>query len=210
MDHSTQRHDDLAPEQCAASEGGANPADEGIGRPDPRRECAHPFDIPDDRTLEPRREDHERIARSGVMEEIGLSWIELTNGDTIAADWMIKWVKYCHAIDDLIDEVFSPELLLDVLAQAVELYSHTFFIAHVNHLRPIVIAVTNCYADSVRWERSEDRAERQMADVLRLAGVEMYCIVAGICGGYSHMRKVSGQVRKHTWNANHDAAGNPD
>jgi hypothetical protein len=118
-------------------------------------------------------------------------------------------VVYCHAIDDLIDKVFSAEGLLDVLVQAVELYSHGFYVTNLPHLRPMVIAVTNCYADSVRWEKSSDSAERQMADTLRFAGLEVCLIVAAICGGYSHMRKISPQIRKHTWARNHDDDGNP-
>jgi hypothetical protein len=135
--------------------------------------------------------------------------LELTNGNVAAADWLQKWARYCHAIDDLIDEARGPEALLEVLADAVDLYSHPFFLAHCFHLRPLVIAITNCYADSVAWEKSENAAERAMADVLRFAGIEMYCLVAGICGGYQHMRKYSPQIRRQTWKDNHDAEGNP-
>jgi hypothetical protein len=134
---------------------------------------------------------------------------EVTNGNPIAADWLQKWWKYCHAIDDIIDEQRGPEALLEVLAEAVELYSHPFFLAHWFHLRPVIITITNAYADSVAWEKSGDSAERQMADTLRFAGVEMYCMVAAICGGYGHMRKVSPVLRKQTWADNHDEHGKP-
>ena len=202
--------DDMAQGRETTANGSADATDADCSGPETRGERTPPFDLPDDRTLDGGRESSERRTRPGnCVMEIGVSWIELTAGNVAAADWMMKWVKYCHAIDDLIDELFSPELLLDVLAQAVELYSHPFYMAHVNHLRPIVIAVTNCYADSVKWEGSDKPDEQLMADVLRLAGVEMYCVVAGICGGYAHMRKLSGQIRKHTWAANHDSQGNP-
>ena len=127
----------------------------------------------------------------------------------MAADWLNKWATYCHAIDDLIDQAFTPELLLGVLAQAAELYTHNFYARHGFHLRPLILTITSAYADSVRWEKSKDRGEQTMSDVLRLSGVEMYVLVAGICGGWAHMRDISRIVRQETWKANHDAAGNP-
>jgi hypothetical protein len=135
--------------------------------------------------------------------------LEVTNGNPVAAEWLDKWWKYIHAIDDIIDEDRGPESLLEVLASAAELYSHPFWLANWFHLRPLVITITNAYADSVAWEKSPEASERAMADVLRLGGIEMYCIVAGLCGGYGHMRKLSPRIRQHTWAANHDQQGNP-
>jgi hypothetical protein len=120
-----------------------------------------------------------------------------------------KWNNYCHAIDDLVDEKRGVESLLEILASAAELYSHPFWLANWFNLRPIVISVTNAYADSVAWEKSPEGSERAMADVLRLCGVEMYCMVAAICGGFSHMRKLSPRIRRQSWDSNHDGAGNP-
>jgi hypothetical protein len=134
---------------------------------------------------------------------------ELTCGNPGAADWLQKWHAYCHAVDDLIDEARGPESLLEVLAQAADLYAHPFWLANCIHLRPLVVAITNAYADSVAWEKSGDSPERAMADVLRFAGVEMYCMVAAICGGYAHMRKISPLIRRQTWTANHDEQGRP-
>jgi hypothetical protein len=133
----------------------------------------------------------------------------VTCGNGLAAEWLDRWAAYCHAIDDLIDEKFTPEGLLAVLAGAVELYSHPFYHQFSSHLRPAVLMVTNAYADSVGWENSPNLSRRRMADVLRLAGVELTIIVAGICGGWAHMRTVSQKIREETWNANHDEAGLP-
>jgi len=135
--------------------------------------------------------------------------LELTNGNAAAADWIDRWWKYIHAIDDIIDEGRGPEALLEVLVDAAELYSHPFWLANWFHLRPLVVNITNAYADSVAWEKSGDSDERAMADVLRFAGVEMYCLVAAICGGYKHMRKLSPQIRRNTWASNHDPQGKP-
>ena len=135
--------------------------------------------------------------------------LEVTNGNQAAADWLERWCKFCHAIDDIIDEGRGPEAFLEVLVDAAELYSHPFWLTNWFHLRPVIVTVTNAYADSVAWENSGEVPERAMADVLRFAGVEMYCIVAAICGGYAHMRKLSPRMRAQTWSANHDPQGNP-
>lgn len=136
--------------------------------------------------------------------------IEVTNGNIPAADWLVKWAAYCHAIDDIIDEARGPQALLEVLANAVELYSHPFFLTNWSHLRPLVISITNSYADSVAWEKSDSAGERAMADVLRFSGLEMYLLVAALCGGYGHMRKISPLLRRQTWDSNHDASGAPN
>ena len=161
------------------------------------------------RTLGQGRASEQRRTRpaTGLTPEIPIG--ELTLGNAYAADWLQKWAKYCHDIDDQIDERRGAEAFLAILASAIELYTHPFFLAHWSHLRPIVISITNAYADSVAWEKSEDFSERQMADTLRFCGVEMYCMVAAICGGYEHMRKFFPILRKQTWTDNHDAAGNP-
>jgi len=134
---------------------------------------------------------------------------EVTNGNQAAADWLDKWWKYIHAIDDIIDEGRGHEAFLEVLVDAAELYSHPFWLANWFHLRPLVVTITNAYADSVAWEKSPEAPERAMADVLRFAGAEMYLLVAAVCGGYGHMRKLSPRIRHHTWAANHDPQGNP-
>lgn len=140
---------------------------------------------------------------------------EICKGDRAAVEFCSLWYAYCHAIDDLVDEkvdgrpTLSNEKIIQIFANAALLYNCPFFVRNREHLFPIVLMVTNQYADSVAWEKSPLAHRRTIADVLRCCGDEMFFMVAMICGGYEHMRAVSGRIRDRDWILQHDANGNP-
>lgn len=116
---------------------------------------------------------------------------------------------YCHQIDDLIDNredgkpTTTPEQILKIPVNALLLYNHPFYMVHREMLMPVVLLVTNAYADSVAWEKSPSASERAIADVIRCCGNEMFFMVALICGGYEHMRRLSPRIREHSWHLQH-------
>lgn len=122
------------------------------------------------------------------------------------------WFNYCHLIDDLVDSEDRPtaEQFLEPLAMANVLYGTPFYRDHQNLLSPIVLSVTNAYADSVKWEKSCVHRRSTIADVLRCCGNEMFFMVAYICGGWKHQRKISSQIREQSWMLQHDATDKPN
>lgn len=123
------------------------------------------------------------------------------------------WYRYCHAIDDLLDTMedgrptMSQEQILSIFFNAAFLYNCQFYRANAHLLAPVVVVVTNMYADSVAWERSPIARRRIMADVLRTCGDEMYFAVAVICGGESHMRDMSLKIRDRDYLGQHGPDG---
>ena len=125
------------------------------------------------------------------------------------------WYKYVHAIDDLIDTMVDgrPKMTRDQIIQifynAAGFYNCAFFIRHRHLISPIVLSVTNTYANSVSWGRSPYARRRAMADVWRTCGDEMYDLVAMIVGGWEHVREVSPLIRDRDWLGQHDEKGRP-
>lgn len=125
-------------------------------------------------------------------------------GNQEAMDFLAKWQKYVHAIDDIIDEEVTNEFIIQTFAQAIYIYSHSFYLSNIQNLRQIVINCTNAYADSVAFEKSEEQWQREFADHYRHFGCEMVIAVASICGGYLHCRTISLELRTACWMGHHD------
>ena len=136
-------------------------------------------------------------------------------GNADALRFLMHFCAYAHAIDDIIDDLWAkkdvpPARILDTFAQANILYSQPFYQANTASLQPVVMLVTNAYADSVEWEqRGTGEGEKRMADVRRFAGNEMLLAVALVCGGYKAMRELSPIIYNRSWREHHDAAGQP-
>lgn len=141
-------------------------------------------------------------------------------GNAEAIDFLNLWRTYVHLIDDIVDEDLTDtdtlwpkrravERINAMGAQAVMLYSHPFYIRNLMALRQVVLNCTNAYADSVMWERSSVPWQAQFADAYRHFGAEMVLAVAGICGGYEHMRSISPELRIICYHEHHTPTGEP-
>lgn len=131
--------------------------------------------------------------------------------DREAADFLSNhWSPYVHEIDDIIDgERTKPEEILATFARAAVLYAHPFYLKHLAALQGLVLIITNMYADSVAWERSQVQWQRDWADHNRHVGMEMVIAVAQICGGYEHARAISQEQRVVCWHDHHTPIGEP-
>jgi hypothetical protein len=141
--------------------------------------------------------------------------VELCRGDESAMTFCDLWYNYCHGIDDLIDTLrdgrprMSKDQMISLFFKAALLYNSDFYIQHRQLLAPIVLQVTNTYRDSVAWENSPRSHLRQMADVFRTCGNEMFIMVALLTGGEHHMRMMSMAIKERDWLGQHDQAGRP-
>jgi hypothetical protein len=129
---------------------------------------------------------------------------EAALGNVDALVFLLSWNSYIHAIDDLVDEAMTPDLLLDCLMQANALYATPFWIAHSARLAGIIALVANAYADSLKFEEGPQEWKKRHADVLRQAGNEMVMAVAQIVGGWRHARSISTRVREEAHDKQHE------
>lgn len=120
------------------------------------------------------------------------------------------WAPYCHEIDDIIDgERLRSEAILETFARAPMLYSHPFYLKHLDALRAVVLNVTNIYCQTVQWEGSKLEWQRQWADHHRHCSSEMVMAIAQICGGYAHARATMEELRVMSYHEHHDLRGDP-
>lgn len=157
----------------------------------------------------------EALVIPGISEEDGrlaLKWNrELCRDDAEAMGFCDLWYHYVHSIDDLLDTAedgrprMNSEQILEVFIDAALLYNHSFFRKHRELLFPVVLMVTNMFADSVAWEQSPIKQRRTIANVLSTCGDEMYVLVAMICGGWKHARDIGPRIRERDFTTQHDA-----
>ncbi len=159
-------------------------------------------------------QDSEREALKNVS--IRDLCLQCCKGNTQAIEFCDHWFHYCHSIDDLIDTqingaiTMTPEAILKIFVQANLLYNSVFYRTFHSALQPVVLLVTNAYADSVEWEKSDVNRRSTMADVLRCCGNDMFFAVAMICGGWDHARSVSAKIRDASWIYQHDENDKPN
>lgn len=136
---------------------------------------------------------------------------QILTRDSEAVRFIVAFNEYCHAVDDIIDgdAKVDKEFIIKTFIQATALYSSNFYHKYAVQLYPIVLNLTNSYADSVKWEGAEEKWKRDISDVLRMSANDMITIVVGLVGGYDAMREVSCLMREVGYNRNHDTQGLP-
>lgn len=130
------------------------------------------------------------------------------NPDSIK--FITTFCDYCHDIDDIIDgDKPGYEHILQTFAKAATVYSCNFYHNYYISLYPIVLAITNAYADSLRWEKSAEVWKKSVSDTLRSCGNDMITTVVNIVAGYEAMRDVSITLREVSYSKHHDETGKP-
>lgn len=129
--------------------------------------------------------------------------------DDSALSFLRLYGQYCHMIDDLVDEGGTHQQLLKTFAHAAEVFNHPFYLRYQPFLYPMVIAITNDYADSVAWEKNGNEWQMKVADGIRNTANNMIFTVVNLVRGYDAMREISQMVREDSYFRHHDNDGNP-
>lgn len=118
-------------------------------------------------------------------------------GQAEAIDFVNRALVYFHAADDLVDEAQDAEFKIKVLVLGMNLCHCPFYLRHMQALGTAVRMCISTYADSVAWEKSHDPAKREWADQARHCGWDLLPAVAEICGGWTHRRELSRELREY-------------
>lgn len=131
-------------------------------------------------------------------------------GNPEAIEWLSMWSPYVHGIDDVEDGPTTSDFRIKLHGQALELFTHPFFLKNLDRLKQVVINCNNAYADVVDWEKSDQKWKKEFADHYRHFGVEVVLTVASICAGRNwpdHLRSISAEFRTTCWVEHHDREG---
>lgn len=131
-------------------------------------------------------------------------------GNLEAEEFCDLWFKAAHGIDDIFDTredgrpTMTSEAIMKVFATLMEMYNCTFYLKFQRLLHPTLFVIHNTYCDVLAFEKAPESEKRAIADVERCSGNRIYDVVAAICGGYDHMRKLSPVIRQRSWLLQHD------
>ena len=141
--------------------------------------------------------------------------VRLCNGNQEAMDWLQLCRYYCHEIDDLVDETIPQadksggiDRVCRIGALALKLYTHPFFLKHLDALSAVMMLNTINYRDSCHAEASTIPWAQNFSDWARHGGIDVSLVVGEICGGYERTVGESMALRHVAYQLHHDAKGN--
>ena len=126
--------------------------------------------------------------------------VMIANGDKSAALFLEILGRVIRIADDLVDEEpkdFSTTMADILYTSAVELQLNDFFSAHKNTLMPAIGSDILMWDASNEWKKS-DIEFKQMFGYVNREAINVYLIVAMICGGYEHAKTVLRKIGDHT------------
>lgn len=116
-----------------------------------------------------------------------------------AKDFCSVVVRWLHSIDDSLDKdkQWSPQDLVRVNMEAISTFAENeFFQTNRLILLPLLIQGFRAWADSARWEKSEDIQEQRAAQVFKSLYTETIFHVAFLVNGWDHLAAVTEKLRK--------------
>ena len=124
-----------------------------------------------------------------------LAWMQ---EDHNAYAFILQLGEVAEVWDDLIDgDPVTPERIHGAFITALfAITGNPFFTANAGYLRPLMLAGTNAWLDSVDLERRGDNWAKVWAYALRDWYMELVPACAFLVGGYDHMRLVSLEARE--------------
>lgn len=100
--------------------------------------------------------------------------------------------------DDIIDgdrKATDTEVNFAFESALIHLQTNPFFAKHHATIMAVIVLAINAWHDANEYQKTGDPEKRMQAFYLRNFGIELSMICAFCCGGYEHLRAVSGEIR---------------
>lgn len=141
-------------------------------------------------TKEERDENDKRLSNA----------IELcVNGDKDARNYIVAIDYAARIFDDLIDKdypVSDEQISKAFFILSADLWLNPFFVRYSRFLIPLHIAAFSAFTAAHEWAKSGDPIKKIFASVTQDFLIEVYICVAFLVGGYTHMQKISPEIRR--------------
>lgn len=124
-----------------------------------------------------------------------LRWLQ---GNKDALNFLLTLFNIAEVWDDIIDgdTPDSSEVHQAFMDAMFGLNSNPFYVKHVGHLQPLMLAGINAWLDSTELEKETDTWSQTWAYALRDWYMELVAACAYIVGGFDHMRRISLEARR--------------
>lgn len=145
-----------------------------------------------------------RLTTSDWLTQRDALRVECCSGNPKALAFLATVMDVVEIWDDLIDRdkpVSDSEVHHAFLSCLYTLPSNDFFLQHRGYLLPVLMTCINAWMDANELEKSSDSTAQATAWYLKQMGVELYCAVAFLTGGFDHMRKLGPRIR---WTLRHE------
>lgn len=129
-----------------------------------------------------------------AQERLNLFYHHVANGDDEAFKFITLYTKYCHEIDDLVDESFIVEDLMKSQVSLSCVFSCEFFKKYFSILFTQIHLAGETYQASETTEK-----DTALGEFLSHEGNNVLRTVALLTGGYRHLVDVSQQIRLLTY-----------
>lgn len=132
-----------------------------------------------------------------------------------ALGWLLSYIIYCNAIDDIVDCKFEKDdkmrrlLVVRTFELAAHIYSSEFYIINMHILFPLMKMAGQSYMDSIILEDSKEVWKRNLGDNLRHEANNITLAVIEIVCGIEKRMEASLELRECSYNTHHDKLGNP-
>lgn len=130
------------------------------------------------------------------------------DGDALL--WILSYVAYCHAVDDIVDgDKNDYEFILSTFRTAETIYTYHFYLQHINTLKPLIHTAHDAYRDSVCMERSlrQENWEKYVGDVIRQQANDVILAVILIVSGIDARNAAALELRKLSYETHHNEKG---
>ncbi len=134
-------------------------------------------------------------------------FLEWFLGNTAAVEFMINLSTIVETWDDLIDQdkQILPQDIHFAFAEAlVGLPRNAFYYQYRPMIEPLIIMAVNAYLDSEIFAKRTEAKWRMQSFWLRNFGGEILQMIAYCVGGFTHMRKVSIEIREFLSHESYD------
>src|SRR5690349_6944556 len=113
--------------------------------------------------------------------------IKVTNGNELAADFVVAFVAYCHLLDDVVDQdkpTPDTRLIKESLTFIESLLVNPWVKERQALLWPLIVTSFNAWLDANEWERNGTDEKKRDADVVKGVYHEVVWFVSYLCGGW--------------------------
>lgn len=122
---------------------------------------------------------------------------EIANNDEEAYKFIIAWQKYCHQVDDTVDEDLECESIVESHFTAFAIYNSNYWMKYKDLLGILIPLITSDYIDS-------NISTLPNIELLRGNGNLMLKAIAFIQGGWVLLRSVSPQINNLSYTEHHN------
>lgn len=123
--------------------------------------------------------------------------------------WILSYVAYCHAIDDIIDgDKNDHTFILNTFRLAISIFSFPFYTNNMSSLRALIETAQDAYRDSVEMEKKNDALwKSRVGDIIRQNANDVILMTIMLTSGIEKRNEAALKLRELSFRTHHNELG---